>query len=173
MKKIIYLLPIAALLLLGGCGGGSSSGADSNSGDISVTVAATDGPWTGNWINFAFDTTGTVTLDVTDIPGAKTVTLTLDLNGSVFGGDDPAPIILIATYTGDVAQGVAHTALGIVSMTLTADGQISGTITSIPVAGIDSVHYSGVVTSGAVNIGYSIVFSDGSSASGSLNLLKT
>ncbi len=173
MKKFIYLLPIAAIFLLWGCSGGSSSGTDNNAQDIATTVSAADGPWAGNWTNFSFSTTGTVALDVTDIPGAKTVTLTLDLNGSVFGGSDPAPVIIIATYSGTVAQGVAHTAFGIVSMTLTADGNISGTITSLPVPGIDSVHYSGTVTSGAVNIGYSIVFTDGTTASGSLNLLKT
>ncbi|HED12903.1 MAG TPA: hypothetical protein ENI62_04495 [Gammaproteobacteria bacterium] len=172
MKKIF--IPIVVIFLLGGCGGGgSSSGADSNSRNIATTVAAADGPWAGNWTNVSFSTTGTVSLDVTDIPGAETVTLTLDLNGSVFGRGDPAPIILIATYPGDVAQGVAHTALGIVSMTLTADGDISGTMTSVPVAGIDSVHYSGTVTSGAVNIAYSIVFTDGTTANGTLNLLKT
>jgi len=174
MKKYLFLLPVFAIFLLQACsGGGSSSGTDTNTGDIAAVVSATDGPWTGSWTNTSFGSTGTVSLDVVDIPGARTVTQTLDLNGQVFGVGDPAPLILIATYPDDVAQGVANTAMGIISMTLTTDGTISGTITSLPVVGIDSVHYSGTVSSGAVNIAYSIVFTDGSTANGTLNLLKT
>lgn len=62
-------------------------------------IALSEGRYEGYWQNQTFNTSGDASFDVA-ISGS-TITVTIDLDGSVFGGTDPDPFILPGTISGD------------------------------------------------------------------------
>lgn len=132
-------------------------------------VASALGTYTGNWTNQTFGSTGPVSFQVADTsPGV--VTMTITLGGNVFGGPPPPPI----TMTGSVnAQGVITLSggsanFGTVNGTLGIDGQFTGTITNIPGGFVTSVTFNGTVSGGVFNVGYTVNFSSGQPATGTM-----
>ena len=67
----------------------------------------------------------------------QSIQLTLDVNGGVFGGPDPPAEMFSAPYavTGSTVTKTS-TVFGNVTVTITPTGQITGSATNVPVAGI-------------------------------------
>jgi len=120
------------------------------------------GTWLGEWHNTTFGSSGAASATITVDTSTMTFTLVSDLDGFVFGASDPPP----ETYTGPYDEnGVSLTAnsetFGTTHMTVTPDGQVSGSSTDVPNASIDSVQYSGTITPTTYSVSYTVVFSGG------------
>jgi hypothetical protein len=103
-----------------------------------------------------------------------TASFTLDLDGSVFGASDPPAKTISGTFDESETkfQVTGDDLFGDLTVTVTPDGSISIEATMIPTPGIDSLTARGTITSEAVNLNYTVTFSDGSTAEGVFELMK-
>jgi len=132
------------------------------------------GLWTGQWSNLTFGTTGGVQLDASSNGTAAQAVLTL--SGNVFGSPTPPPPIILgapltpgATSLSFAATG---TSIGDVHATISADGHLQGAVTNLPSSSLSGVAIIGTVTSTLISADYTITFTNGSSAQGTLTLTK-
>lgn len=136
-------------------------------------VAAFIGNWSGNWVNSTFGSTGDVTMVFGANTVAQTVSVTVDLNGTVFGAINPPAFTITGPYVPNAVNTVTGSAFGgTFTATFTPPGQISGSVTGIPVAGISRVDFTGTVTGTTVTLNYTVTFSGGGTAIGTLTLTK-
>lgn len=90
---------------------------------IAARVAAASalaGEYTGTWSNTTFGSTGSVTAVVTVDATAGTVTIDLDLGGTVFGAADPDPTVITFDLAGGGPYSGANEVFG--EFTLRTDG---------------------------------------------------
>ncbi len=57
------------------------------------------GTFEGQWDNLTFDSTGAASMLVESLGGAD-ISITIDLDGNVFGGEDPDPFVITGTVGG-------------------------------------------------------------------------
>jgi hypothetical protein len=121
---------------------------------LKLDVPGAAGNWSGSWHNTTFSSTGTATMVVTVDDAGKTISNSLDLNGNVFGGADPAAQTVSGTYTDSLITLDSTTALfGHVTLTIDNMGKITGTLHP---AGFDSVTISGTATPTKLDMTYTI-----------------
>jgi hypothetical protein len=135
--------------------------------------ATAAGTFTGTWRNDTFGSSGGATLTITVDTVAQTFSGTFDMSGSVFGRGDPAPATFSGPYS--TTSGVQVTATssfyGNVTGAMTSNGSITGSMSN-PSPTISRVDYSGTATASAINITYTVRFTDGSTATGTVKLTK-
>ncbi len=146
-------------------------------GIVSVTLALvfassaaaqpfSQGLYSGGWQNTTFGSTGDasflVQLDGSDL------TVTVDLNGNVFGGADPDPLVLtgVLDEEGTMLSAAGHPTYGDVSLNVGAGGAISGAATSIPDAFITETGFTGTIDETELNLDYTVSFTQGTPAEG-------
>jgi len=144
--------------------------------DVAMTPSAAAklaGNWTGTWKNNTFSTQGTETLAIAVDTVAQTMNITLDVNGSVFGGADPAAETLSTTYT---LTGATFTktspVFGNFSLAITPAGSLTGSATSVPGGSITRVDFTGTITPTLITVNYTITFNTSATATGTATFAK-
>ena len=144
--------------------------------DVAMTPSAAaklTGAWTGTWKNTTFSTQGAETMNVTVDTVAQTMNIVLDLNGSVFGGSDPAAETFSTTYT---LTGATFTktspVFGNITLTITPAGTLTGSATNVPGVGISRVDFSGTITPALITVNYTITFTSSATATGTATFAK-
>gem|GEM_PF-1262227 len=170
--SISFLL---AALILAGCGGGGGGGTTTGGGTPLNPVPFV-GTYTGQWNNTTFGSSGASTMVIGADTGASTLTMSLDLDGNVFGGANPPADNLTGTYTTTqaVINGVSPV-FGNLSFTIDAAGNFNGGSNDVPGTSVQSITYTGTITSTAVNLNYVITFeagAGGGTAVGTLQMTK-
>jgi hypothetical protein len=105
---------------------------------------------------------------------AQTSQVTLDLNGTVLGIGDPPPQTLNGTYT-DSGTTITQSSLALGTFTVTVDahGSITGSATNLVVVPqINRVDFAGTINATQVLVNYTITFTGGDTAVGTLTLNK-
>ena len=141
--------------------------------DAYPIMASLDGHLTGPWKNTTFNTSGTMTWDVSSDAAKRTVTLAITLAGTVLGASAPSPERIELTHlaTG-VVQGPSAS-FGTVNGVITPDGRMHFQLTMLPETSIRSVDIAGKVTQGtSIAFGYTVMMTNGSTAQGSVTLTK-
>jgi hypothetical protein len=131
------------------------------------------GTWSGSWTNQTFGSTGSANFEIVDSsPGV--VTITVDLGGNVFGGVDPPAFTVTATLDseGNITITGESPVLGTLNIIFNTDGTFTGTVESIPAAGIDSTNFSGTVSNGVLTLNYTVNFSNNTQAVGILTATR-
>jgi len=169
---LLLIVAVVAAVIVGGCGG--SDNGNGNGGSVTGTfnAAAWDGTWLGQWLNQTFNSTGAASFSFTVNESAKTIDVTWDMDGAVFGQADPAPITMNLQYddTGINAQ-VNGTALGDLAFTVDADGNIEGSFTNVPNAAIAQVTFTGQRNGNTITLNYTVQFAGGGNpATGSVTV---
>jgi hypothetical protein len=138
------------------------------------SVARVAGNWTGTWRNTTFNTSGPVTLGVTVNTVAETFQMVLDIGGGVFGAGDPPSETFTGSYSEATGASLTRTStlLGTVTATVTPAGVLTGTCTNIPNAGINRIDFTGTVTASTIAINYTVTFTGGGTAVGTMTLTK-
>ncbi|MBI2828358.1 MAG: carboxypeptidase regulatory-like domain-containing protein [Acidobacteria bacterium] len=144
--------------------------------DITMTSAqeaGAAGSWTGRWTNNTFGSSGTMTMTLAANTIAQTMQMTLDVNGSVFGGSDPAAETTSGAYTPEGAT-VTKTSLvfGNVTFTISSTGQITGNGTNVPSATVSRIDFTGTATPSTMNLNYTVTFRAGGTATGVATLTR-
>lgn len=121
------------------------------------------GSYSGTWFNTSFLSTGGATIDISVDMKSREASMTIDLNGNVFGGVDPPP----DTFSGSIdSRGwdlqATSPSLGDVHFYITPDGLIYGISENVPSPSIDSVIYNGRIEDGRIMIQTLIQFPGGS-----------
>ncbi|MEJ2550127.1 MAG: hypothetical protein P8Z41_07635 [Anaerolineales bacterium] len=187
MRKHISILVLLMTLLLGACGRNETPEATATTAPepiVEVPPTPTEDPvfqalqaylgsWSGEWHNITFGSSGAVSATVSaDEEG--TLTISLDLDGSVFGASDPDPVI----YSGNFdAEGAVFTIpgdplFGDLTITITEYGEVVIVGESVPDERIDKVSAVGTVTPEEISLEYIVAFTTGDSAVGDLTLTK-
>ena len=121
------------------------------------------GNYSGSWFNTSFLSSGGATIEITVNMRFRRATMTIDLNGNVFGGVDPPP----DTFSGSIdSRGwdlhAMSPSLGEVHFYITPDGLIYGMSENVPSPSIESVTYNGRIEDGKIMIQSLIRFPGGS-----------
>lgn len=175
MKAVILTAVLAILVGLGvglasmavgagGCGsssnnnsggGGAAASTDAAANTALVTSFVAQGNVAGIWTNNNFGSTGDFSVQSSFDQATKMFTITVDVNGSVFGGADPAPETFQVDMTDFIANGtgtinVHSDSYGDITVELTfltdSTGTFTATATNVP----------GGVTNGRVTGSFSI-----------------
>lgn len=145
--------------------------------NVSMTpssAAALAGKWSGTWKNNTFGSTGTITGTVTVDSVAQTVTTNIDVNGSVFGAGDPPAENFSGTYnpsTGATFSGTSSF-FGATTFTISSTGQVTGNMTKVPASNISRVDYTGTISGTTLSGTYTVTFTSGSTATGTVSMTK-
>ena len=128
------------------------------------------GTWEGVWNNTTFLSSGPVKIVIADSVAPGQLLLTIDLGGFVLGGPDPPPFDITATVDavkGILLKGPAGS-LGSADITIAPNGDLEGKIDT-SASGIDSLVLEGTVKDGKMKADYTVNFSAGKPAVGTLS----
>lgn len=127
-------------------------------GANSVTVA-------GTWTNVTFGSTGDVTAAITFNATTNIATIVFDIDGSVYGGADPAAETFTLDMTDFINNGTAtltatSAVYGDISVTLTFytdnTGIFSGTATNEPTGQVTNATFSGTFSVSGSSVSFTI-----------------
>jgi hypothetical protein len=182
----------AALLAVAACGSSASTAAPSamHSEDTAVSVAAPtetdnaadaypflsayEGHFAGSWSNETFATTGSMAWDISADESARTVKIVVEVGGNFFGGPGaPAETIVLTHLADGVIQGTSP-AFGDISGTLSPDGMLDISLTSVPGGAISKVVITGTLSGGdSISLDYAVTFAaGGAEATGTATLAR-
>ena len=133
-----------------------------------------EGDWKGMWLNQTFSTTDSAFLNIDVNTSTNSLTMILDLDGSVFGGSDPDPATMTGNYdqNGFSVTGNSPT-YGDMYFSGDAAGSITGRLPNVPNPSIDSTTLTGIYTTSLISLSYIVYFTGGSgTANGIINLNK-
>lgn len=131
------------------------------------------GNWSGSWTNHTFGSTGDARMTI-DVSPDGTASLTLDLDGLVFGLVDPEA----ATYPGSYTEGGAvfivsdDPVFGELSIVVDPGGNVLVSAPDVPSSNILSLSATGSLTTEALHLDYLVLFLEGTSAQGVLDMDK-
>lgn len=143
----------------------SATGCKSSKHSAPFDPTAFLGTWSGTWTNTTFSSTGAVSLVVAENGGV--VTFTLDMDGNVFGGSDPAAEDFTASFSGSTAtlDAKTSTVYGDVTGTLNSNGSV--TIHGVNINGqVASFTLTGSWSGTQITANVSITFDNASTAAG-------
>jgi len=171
LLKSLIIIGCAAMLI--NCGGGSSSGGGGGGDADAAANFKFLGTWTGQWTNATFGSSGSVEVEITD-NGDGTVTVTVDLGGMVGGMIDPDPRSDIVTINSDgsASYSANQDMLGTLNIELSENGQLTIETPDIPTAGFSSLTVEGTVTETNANLTTDVVFSNNTTATGTVTASK-
>ncbi|MBN2113340.1 MAG: hypothetical protein JW785_04355 [Acidimicrobiia bacterium] len=130
------------------------------------------GEWVGEWANTTFGSTGPALLTLAVDVEERTVTLTVDLGGRVLGAGDPDPFDLVVGLAAAPPYTAETLLFGEVVLEVEASGAFTLEAPAVPAAGIAALSASGDATSIGINLTYTVTFDDGSSAEGTVGLVR-
>ncbi len=125
-------------------------------------ASAFAGDYAGQWNNTTFGSTGAVVTTIEVDEEAETATVTMDLGGFVFGGDDPDPIVTVMDLTMEPPYETTNQLLGDATVEFAVDGTLTLTAPAVP--GLDGLTLivEGVPDPAGFAMTYRIDRSDGS-----------
>lgn len=132
------------------------------------------GNWSGTWVNTTFASTGTGTAVITVDGGAHTATVTATATGNVLGsGGGATPPTQNGSYTNTGAQfnGVVSP-MGTISASIQADGTITAVGTNVPNPSITGWTATGTITATTLTLNFTVTFTAGAPAVGTITLTK-
>ena len=138
------------------------------------TAPRLDGNWRGDWNTTTLGRSGglTMSMAVDTVKGA--LQADFDINGNLVGVTDPPgdvfPGVIAATDTIHISR--QSPVYGLVTADITADGRIVGNATRIPIGTATRLDFTGRISATTATVDYTIVFADGSVASGTATLAK-
>ena len=111
--------------------------------------------YVGRWDNITFASFGDAKVRF-DIAGSD-VTMTVDMDGFVFGLLDPDPVAFAGTIVGNEIR-IDDTVMtyGMVNATVGSNGAVSYTLTMVPMTGFVDITGTGTVSDSAFNLTYDI-----------------
>jgi len=187
MKKQLFIMVLLMTFILGACGRDDTPEATATPAPEPTTeVPATPtedvafqalqaylGNWRGEWHNITFGSSGAVTATVSaDEDG--TLSISLDLDGLVFGALDPDPISCSGNFDAEGAVfNIPNDPLfGDLSITITEDGEVAIVGESVPDERIEKISAVGTITPEEISLEYIVAFAAGDSAVGDMTLTK-
>ncbi|MBI5852595.1 MAG: hypothetical protein HZB39_16400 [Planctomycetes bacterium] len=163
LHRLARLLVVALVFALPAC--------KNSKGTTIFDPTAFLGTWAGTWTNTTFSSTGAANVVVAQ--NGSDLTFTVDLDGNVFGGANPAAEVFTAIFdTSRVSLGATTSAVyGDLTGTLNANGSytISGTNINGSVA---SFTMTGNWTGTQINANVAITFDDTTTAAATGSLTK-
>jgi hypothetical protein len=143
-------------------------------GADSITLPAVRslaGTYTGEWVNTTFNSSGDATIVVGVELATRQATVTIDLDGNVFGSSNPPA----ETYTGTfdsrgMSLSTTSATFGQVDLRISPEGLLAGVGNDVPNPGIDRVVYHGEIGGGAFTMQVLIYFPGGNRAQSVLTL---
>lgn len=162
-RSLVASLAVLCAVPIAGCNKAKSS--------IPLNPAAFLGTWSGTWTNTTFSSTGAVTIVVSEAGGV--VTVNVDMDGSVFGGGDPAAEDFTATFSGTTGTLDPKTSAvyGDVTATLNSNGSV--TVNGVNIAGqVASFTLTGTWGASQIDVNVAITFDDASTAAANGTLTK-
>ncbi|MEX2029990.1 MAG: hypothetical protein WD906_03350 [Anaerolineales bacterium] len=137
------------------------------------TANAYAGNWSGSWTNQTFGSTGDVRMTI-DVSPDGTATLTVDLDGLVFGLLDPEAATYDGSYTEEGAEfSIADDPVfGELSMVVDPEGNVVVSAPNVPSSNILSFSATGSLTTEALHLDYFVLFIEATPAQGVLDMDK-
>ncbi len=134
------------------------------------------GTWRGEWHNETFGSRGDMTTMI-ERQSNGSITITNDVDGNVFGGSNPPPVTvnIMPNADGRFSYDAIHTIQGVearVVAELDANGILTFEIPELPLPGFDSYIASGPVTRNTIMMDYTVNFTTGSPAVGTIQLKR-
>lgn len=137
------------------------------------TVRAATVDYEGQWHNLTFNSTGAARATVTKTLPA--VSVSLDLDGNVFGGLNPAPLVLsgIASPDGSVAFTPinGHATYGDVTASTSTLGVLTAACANVP-GQVSTVLLTGTTSPALIDLTYDITFDTGSTGANGTVLMR-
>jgi hypothetical protein len=130
------------------------------------------GDWTGTWINNASQNKGTGIMTIALDTVAQSMTFTVDLDGLVFGIQNPQPLTFSGPYTTTGISLNVPTPIGTLTATIAQGGQITGNVVAAPLLPITRIDFTGTATPTTVTINFTLTLTGGGTAPGSLTFTK-
>ncbi len=128
---------------------------------VSVANAASI-DYVGQWHNTTFNSTGAATATVTTALPA--VQVSLDLDGNVFGGQNPTPLVLTGSMNPDASVTfnpvTEHPTYGNVAASINSLGVLTADCTAVP-GQVATVHITGQTSPTLIDLTYGINFESG------------
>ena len=123
------------------------------------------GTFEGQWDNHTFGSSGGATMLVESLGGAD-ISLTVDLNGFVFGGDDPDPFVITGTLgaTGFTPDPFMNPAFGTMSGGVDEFGNVSIDLADAANGDFSLVTLRGIAAGDTVELDYEIFLANGPTA---------
>lgn len=149
---------------------------DGVSGSVTLTVTLDwtefEGDWSGEWTNTTFNSSGAITATLTIDLATLTATLVIDVDGFVFGVEDPLPMTVVGEIGATTIE-VDHDAglHGPVQFDL-GPGDFSLSSIEVPADGIDAWDYEGTNSATEHSGDFTVHFSSGSTAVGTVTVTK-
>lgn len=155
-------------------GAQEEQGPEDGAGDDRVAEASTyAGEWEGEWRNLKFNSSGSIEATVTVDADAKTITITFDAGGFVFGESDPAPITVTGSLDGRTEFSGDIEVYGPVEVTFDWDTmEFTVEANDVPSDGIKSASGTGKIEGNTITAETLVTFPDGSTAEGTFELTK-
>lgn len=127
----------------------------------------------GQWHNLTFNSTGAARATVTTT--LPNVSVSFDLDGNVFGGLNPAPLVLsgIASPDGSVAFTPinGHATYGDVTASTSALGVLTAACANVP-GQVSTVLLTGTTSPALIDLTYDITFDTGSTGANGTVLMR-
>jgi hypothetical protein len=143
--------------------------------DVYPLMAGYQGHYSGSWNDSTFNTTGSMTWDVSADNATRQVTIKVAVGGKFFGGPGaPAETIVLSHLAEGTISG--HSAsFGEVAGTITPAGVMQVTLTKIGLGVIDHVDITGQFTAAkTITMRYTVYFATGGqTAVGTVTLTKS
>lgn len=117
------------------------------------------GLYLGSWNNLTFGSSGAASIEIAFSGSAATITI--DMDGGVFGGFDPPAIPMSGTVSGDdlVINAVGIPIFGTVTgSVIGATGAFDFTLSDVPGGFITNVSATGTISNGVLDLDYSVLF---------------
>jgi adhesin/invasin len=139
-----------------------------------LNAAQYAGNWSGTWTNTTFASTGTTTLVIAVDENASTVTLTSSSTGNVLGqgGGAPQQSRMVAYDATGLTLTATLQLYGDVVMTVDGSGNVVAAGTNVPAGGIDRWDATGTITPTTMQFNFTIAFTGGGTAAGTVTLNK-
>ncbi len=154
-----------------------------SAGLLSATFTATaqavlnapqyNGTYTGTWTNTTFSSTGTGQAIIAVNAGASTANITVNVTGNVLGTGGVPQIIRNGSYGATSAAFSGNVAvMGDITASIDATGHIIASGINVPNAAITRWDANGTITATTLTLNFTVTFTAGPPAIGSINLVK-
>ena len=129
------------------------------------------GNYSGTWTNTTFNSTGTTSATVSVNTAASTMSIVFAVTGQVLGqGGVNTTQGGSYTNTGASVSNIVVPVMGTVTFAIDAAGNITASGTNIPNANINRWNATGTISATQVRVNYTVTFTDGSTAVGTISL---
>ena len=131
------------------------------------------GNWRGMWHNETFNTSDSAFVTVVINDADSSISLTMDLRGNIFAGNNPGPATMTGTYNQD-GFNVSGNSPKYGDMFFSGDskGMITGKLPDVPSASVDSVIFDGHYDADSLSLGFIAYYGGYTLATGEIKLEK-